>query len=96
MATREWKRKVHERDCYKCRICGTKGSKNNPLTVHHRRAVARGGQSNAENCVCWCTICHRDYHKEWGLTTSDDYGNPTEPRYSGRTKRKHHKHRHRR
>lgn len=87
MATRVWKQEVHERDCHKCKICSTGGSKKNPLSVHHRIPVARGGKSNKENCVCWCTICHRAYHKEWGLTISDDFGNPVESRYTSKSAR---------
>ena len=72
MTTVKWKQEVHERDCHKCKICGSTYR----LTVHHKLPVTRGGQGNLENCVCWCQICHRVFHKRWGLTTSDDYGNP--------------------
>ena len=72
MTTAKWKQEVHERDCHKCKICGSTYR----LTVHHKLPVARFGQGNLENCVCWCQICHRVFHKRWGLTTSDDYGNP--------------------
>ena len=91
MATRGWKLAIHERECFKCKICGsTKG-----LTVHHRLPVSRGGKGNLENCVCWCSICHRAFHKRWGLTTSDDYGNPvgeyrkSGSKHKGKKKRKH-------
>lgn len=72
MSTSKWKLDVHERDCFKCRICGSKKF----LTVHHKLPVARGGKGTLENCVCWCKFCHQEYHKRWNLTTSDDYGNP--------------------
>lgn len=35
--------------------------------------------------------CHREYHKKWNLTTSDDYGNPV-GEYKGhasKSKKKH-------
>lgn len=67
-----WKQKIHERDCFKCKICGSSKG----LTVHHKLPVSRGGKGTLENCVCWCKECHREYHKRWNLTTSDDYGNP--------------------
>ena len=72
LAIKGWKLQVHERDCHQCRICGSRSA----LTVHHKIAVARGGPSNLENTVCWCKTCHNSYHKKWGITTSDDYGNP--------------------
>lgn len=61
-----------ERDNYCCKICG---SSSHP-TVHHKIAKARGGKGCLENCVVWCRECHRNYHNKWGITTSDDYGNP--------------------
>lgn len=84
MAIRGWKLAIHERECFKCKICGS--SKN--LTIHHKLPVARGGRSNLENCVCWCRDCHREYHKNWGLTESDDFGNPIEEMYATKKKRK--------
>ncbi len=72
MSTSKWKIAVLERDGYSCKICG---SKNSP-TVHHKLPVARNGKGCLENCVVWCKNCHRNYHNKWGLTTSDDYGNP--------------------
>ena len=72
MPRNDWKVAIHERDCYKCKICGSTTG----LTVHHKLPVARGGKSNSANCVCWCTTCHRNYNRCWGLTESDDFGNP--------------------
>lgn len=84
MTLRGWKLEVHERECHKCKICGSA----HRLTVHHKLPVSRGGHGNLENCVCWCAMCHRAYHKRWGLTTSDDYGNPVgEYRSTGDRKR---------
>ena len=83
MGTSKWKIAVHERDCFKCKICGS----SNYLTVHHKLPVSRGGKGTLENCVCWCKYCHRDYHKKWNLTTSDDYGNPV-GEYKGHASKK--------
>ena len=88
MSKTEWKQEVKERDCHRCKICGTGGSKNNPLSVHHKRAKARKGHSCVSNGVCWCWECHKAYHKQWGKTTSDDYGNPVEDKYIRRKKRR--------
>ena len=87
MATRAWKLAIHERECFKCKICGsTKG-----LTVHHKKPVARKGKSTLENCVCWCTICHRNYHKKWGLAESDDLGNPIDEYIKPKKKKRKHR-----
>jgi 5-methylcytosine-specific restriction endonuclease McrA len=79
-----WKLEVHERECNQCKICGSKYR----LTVHHKLPVSRGGAGCLSNCVCWCSECHRAYHKKWGLTTSDDYGNPVGPYHSHGSKKK--------
>lgn len=84
MGNNKWKQEVLERDGHKCKICGATSH----LTVHHKRAKAKGGKGNAENCVTWDCMCHRAYHKKWGLTESDDYGNPLESKY---TKEQRHK-----
>lgn len=80
MAKSKWKDSIHERDGRRCRICGSQNS----LTVHHKLPVSRGGKSNEENCVTWCSLCHKWYHKVYGLTISDDYGKPVEQRFSYR------------
>lgn len=79
-----WKVAIHERDGYHCKICGSQYH----LTIQHKKAKCKGGQSNAENCVTWCSGCHKNYHQEWGLTTSDDYGNPLVREYGHRNNRK--------
>jgi hypothetical protein len=82
-----WKAEVMERDDNECKVCGTKRN----LTVHHKVPVCRGGKGCLENCVCWCRYCHRVYHNQWGVTVSDDFGNPVEQyyHYCSPKKRKH-------
>ena len=89
MPKRGWKIAIHERDCYTCKICGS----TKQITVHHKLPVHRGGKGNLANCVCWCAVCHREYHKKWGLTESDDFGNPIGEYKSVGSKKKKHKHR---
>ena len=84
MSAKGWKLEVHQRDGNRCKICGS--TKN--LTVHHKLPVARGGKSSLENCVCWCKWCHCAFHNKWGLTISDDFGNPVEEYYGFRVRRK--------
>lgn len=89
MPNSEWKRKIHERDGFKCKICESTSR----LTVHHKVAKCRGGTNCESNCITWCTICHRAYHKRWGIRTSDDYGNPVGEYRSVYKRRKGKKHR---
>lgn len=72
MTLKGWKLDVQERDGFRCKICGSK----HDLTVHHKLPSSRGGKGCLSNCVCWCRKCHSEYHSRWGLTTSDDFGNP--------------------
>ncbi len=62
---KDWKQVVHERDKI-CQICGTKGSKDNPLTVHHIKPKCQGGPDTPENGILYCKICHHSYHKSNG------------------------------
>jgi 5-methylcytosine-specific restriction endonuclease McrA len=61
-----YKKVVRERDGYKCVDCGTKGSKNNPLTVHHKKPKCFFPRlaHDPNNCELLCTQCHRKRHKE--------------------------------
>ncbi|HQF36996.1 MAG TPA: HNH endonuclease [Candidatus Dojkabacteria bacterium] len=58
----DYKQKVHDRDLV-CQKCGTSGSKDNPLTVHHIIYKCKGGTNSLENCVLLCRNCHRELHK---------------------------------
>lgn len=89
MAKNGWKLTVLEVFNHTCQICGSHSN----LTVHHKKPLGRGGGSTADNVVCWCRDCHRAYHNKWGVTISDNFGNPVEHRYEHRNspKRKHHK-----
>jgi 5-methylcytosine-specific restriction endonuclease McrA len=59
---------VLARDNFCCQVCGHKGSKSNPLTMHHVRFRCHGGNSKPENLVTWCRKCHASYHKEFAIT----------------------------
>jgi 5-methylcytosine-specific restriction endonuclease McrA len=60
-----YKQVVRERDRV-CVHCGSKGSKKNPLTVHHKKPRCRFPllSHDANNCELLCTICHRKEHKK--------------------------------
>ena len=57
---------VLARDGYKCTVCGTRGSRKNRLTMHHKKYRRNGGDSSINNLVTICEQCHRKFHKEHG------------------------------
>lgn len=85
MANRKWKEEIYQRDNYQCKICGSKFG----LTVHHKTPKSKSGKGTPENCVIWCTLCHRFYHKRYGLMISDDFGNPIGGTKGFRNRKKH-------
>ena len=63
-----FRRLVRERDKV-CQMCGTAGTKANPLTVHHKIPRAYGGSNSADNCILLCQNCHRRLHQQEGYPT---------------------------
>jgi 5-methylcytosine-specific restriction endonuclease McrA len=57
---------VLERDGNRCTVCGTKGSKKNPLTMHHVKYRRNGGTNDPDNLVTLCKTCHELWHKQNG------------------------------
>lgn len=60
----EWKHKrkeVLERDKFKCRLCGAKGTEYN-LHVHHN-SYNNLGNEPLEDLITLCKECHEIYHK---------------------------------
>lgn len=55
---------VKKRDKYRCRICNTLGSRNNPLHVHHRKYKDYiGRELQNDHCVITlCKECHELFH----------------------------------
>ena len=58
-----YKQVVRNRDKV-CQICGTAGSKDNPLTVHHIVYKRLGGSNTPENCELLCWNCHKRLHEQ--------------------------------
>lgn len=58
--------KVLERDNHQCQHCGTPGSTNNKLTLHHIRYRRHGGTSTPDNLLTLCRDCHDRLHRQWG------------------------------
>ena len=65
------RRKILERDGYKCQQCGLKGTlgkKPGTLQVHHVIYQESGGDNSPKNLTTLCYDCHRDQHgKKGGL-----------------------------
>ena len=59
----KYKEVVRNRDKV-CQICGTAGSKDNPLTVHHIVYKRLGGSNTPENCELLCWNCHKNLHSQ--------------------------------
>ena len=62
-----FRRAVRKRDKV-CQYCGHKGSKNNPLQVHHIKHRARHPRlvNDIRNCILLCNNCHREVHIQGG------------------------------
>lgn len=58
---RQWRKKVLERDCYRCTKCGA----TNNLNVHHIKRFADypSERLNVSNGLTLCESCHRDFHR---------------------------------
>lgn len=57
---RWWRMEAIIRDDYECQECGALGGRRGDtrLHVHHKTAVADGGENNLENLVTLCSMCH--------------------------------------
>lgn len=67
---RDVKKRVHERDDYRCSCCGCKSSKGHPLVInaHHLDSwcVSKGKRLDVNNMVTVCSPCHRLFHSLYG------------------------------
>ena len=54
------------RDGFVCQKCSTKGSDDNPLTIHHIKPKHLDGKNDLDNLVTLCQKCHRMYHMIYG------------------------------
>ena len=65
-SSNHWKNIVSRRreiDSNRCRICGTAGSYNNPMNVHHL-TYARFGCEDINDLICLCKECHQKLHNK--------------------------------
>jgi len=55
----ERRKKVLDRDGYKCQKCGKEDTE---LHVHHRIPISRGGNHKLSNLITLCSSCHENQH----------------------------------
>jgi hypothetical protein len=60
---RRARRVVLDRDGHRCRQCGRRGTRANPLHVHHLVWRSRGGTNAPSNLVTLCAYHHRLRHR---------------------------------
>ena len=64
------RKKVYERDDYRCSCCGRRSSKGHPLTInaHHLESwcVNKDKRLDPDNMVSVCSPCHRLFHSLYG------------------------------
>jgi len=71
----DWKEEIKISQNYICPFCGLAGTSGS-MNIHHKLAKSRGGKGDKENCIAVHIVCHRAYHKKYGRSTSDCFGNP--------------------
>lgn len=52
------------RDGNQCTWCHTRGSKSNPLTMHHIVFKCQGGRYCEDNLQTLCRACHDELHRQ--------------------------------
>jgi hypothetical protein len=65
------RRRVLERDGYRCRMAGCGSTRD--LEVHHRVPLALGGSDGIENLLALCGPCHRWVHEKLTHDITMDY-----------------------
>lgn len=61
----EWRERAEKRleiDGYTCQACGTRGTPENKLQIHHLNYKHLGHEDPYTDLVCLCAICHRNTH----------------------------------
>lgn len=72
LKTSEWnemRKRILERDGYRCRVCNT----DEALHVHHR-TYARRGHEDTNDLTTLCQVCHEDFHAK--PRVADHIGTP--------------------
>lgn len=71
----KWKQKAEARmkiDGYRCQGCGSCGTVENPLEVHHLSYVDLGNEDIYTQLVTCCHCCHKNIHNVMERQTNDE------------------------
>lgn len=71
----DWKRIAEKRkeiDGHVCVMCGSKGTQNNPLQVHHFSYKHVGNENPYTDLVTLCRNCHKDVHRLMDRVTDEN------------------------
>lgn len=73
----KWKRIARQRmeiDGYQCCMCGSRGTSNNTLEVHHLsyRFIGQEQERVYQDLLTLCHCCHKSIHKAMNRQTSPD------------------------
>ena len=75
LQTPEWKKRHEQRlkiDGYQCQCCGSRGTRRNPLNVHHYNYLTKGNEDVYRDLVTLCRSCHAGMHNVLRRITSED------------------------
>lgn len=65
--SKSWKKRIYERDGYKCKYCGS----TNNLTIDHIIPLAKGGTNEPDNLRVMCRTCNcrkgRGYEQDYSI-----------------------------
>ena len=71
----EWKQVAERRkaiDKYRCCMCGSRGTMNNPLEVHHVTYRSVGNENVYADLMTLCRSCHRSIHTAMSRITDEN------------------------
>lgn len=69
---REIARKRAEIDNFRCCMCGSKGTRNNPLQVHHLAYHHLGNEDVWRDVLTLCKSCHQGVHVMMNRRTAEN------------------------
>ncbi len=75
LRTETWKHKKQERekiDHHVCQICGSSGTRLNPLEIHHLSYRHIGNENIYTDLVTVCNSCHKGIHKMMNRVTNEN------------------------
>lgn len=69
-ANKDWRVSVYKRDNYTCQCCGSRGGE---INAHHIFNFADNPdvRTSIENGITFCSECHKDFHKRYGVRNTN-------------------------